>query len=93
MRVELDRNNRWILCGRFLKDDQIKEGQVWAGSGAGTVTVVHVDEDEMGDTRVTYEWEQGGTTVRHSKDAFNFQCRYCLVLPSMEIPEIYWGTT
>lgn len=79
MRVELH-NERYLLCGHILRDDQIKVGQKWAGSSAGTpVTIVDVQGDW-----VSYE---GESQPLHEKSCFAFQCRYCLVLDGPEIPK------
>lgn len=80
MRVEL-LNGRHILCGHILPLEKLKVGQVWA-SLSGTVTIVVIEDDW-----IVYEWEEGGRKVRHEKDCFSFQCRYCLVLDFNEIPE------
>lgn len=74
-------NNRWLLCGCILPVEAIKVGQEWA-SGSGTVTIVAVDDDGW----VTYSWEERGELRRWNKESFAFQCRYCLVLPTPEIP-------
>jgi hypothetical protein len=75
-------NGRWILCGHILPKEQIKPGQEWMSSGNLVVTVSAVRGDWVG-----YTWKENGKTCYHEKDAFSFQCRYCLVLPSMDIPE------
>lgn len=80
MRTELA-NGRWLLCGHILPNEQVKVGQVWAPASGGnhTVTVVEVSAEW-----VTYE---GDYQARHEKLIFAFQCRYCLVLPTADIPE------
>lgn len=81
MRTELV-NNRWLLCGCILPVEAIKVGQEWySGSGAVTVTDVHDDG------WVAYSWLERGETKTWVKDQFSFQCRYCLVLPTSEIPK------
>jgi hypothetical protein len=74
MRVEIV-NGRKLLCGQILKPDQLAVGQTWApASGSDrTVKIIGINGEW-----VRYEWE--GSTVSHEKDAFSFQCRYCLVL-------------
>jgi hypothetical protein len=76
MRVEIV-NGRKLLCGQILKPDQLAAGQTWApASGSDyTVKITGIDGD-----LVRYEWEEGGSVVSHEKDAFAFQCRYCLVM-------------
>lgn len=71
---------RHILCGAILPTTALKVGQLWAPASGGSraVTVTQLDGD-----LVTYE---GPAQPPHSKEAFAFQCRYCLVLPTAEIP-------
>lgn len=76
MRIEVV-NGRKLVCGHIYPTNEIKAGQVWAAAdGANrTVTVVKVDGDW-----VKYEWEEKCAIVDHTKLAFAFQCRYCLVV-------------
>lgn len=83
MRTELV-NNRWLLCGHFLADHQIKNGQVWAPAD-GSDRTVRVSGDREG--WVGYTWMENGVRKYHEKSSFAFQCRYCLVLDGPEIPE------
>lgn len=75
-------NGRWLLCGHILPTDKIEVGQVWA-AGSGAVQVTNVDQFGW----VTYTWTERDEVRFHEKESFAFQCRYCLVLPSAEIPE------
>jgi hypothetical protein len=79
MRVELV-NGRYLLCGAILPSEKVTVGQVWAPASGGnyTISVTKREAD-----RVTYE---GVSQPEHSKDAFAFQCRYCLVLETNQIP-------
>ena len=83
MRTELV-NNRWLLCGCILPVEAIKVGQEWA-SASGTNHIVRVAGVEEG--WVHYAWMQDGDWTFSEKDSFSFQGRYCLVLPSSEIPK------
>lgn len=82
MRIEQN-NNRYILCGVIIPADRIKAGQVWMGSSGGIVTVESVDDNSW----VTYSWDTPSGKQQHTKMQFAFQCRYCLVLGSTDIPE------
>lgn len=83
MRVELV-HNRYLLCGCILDPALVKSGQVWAAADGSnrTVTILHIKSDW-----VTYSWVVGDAQKQHQKSLFAFQCRYCLVLPTYEIPE------
>lgn len=83
MRVETV-NGRHLLCGHILKPSQIRHGQVWASAGGSdrTVTITAVRGEW-----VEYTWLEGDVRKYHEKEAFAFQCRYCPVLISPEIPE------
>jgi hypothetical protein len=81
MRVELVRN-KYLLCGHILKSSEIKVGQKWSASSGSDTFVVVVSVDDFG--YVTYEGEHQS---RHEKEAFAFQCRYCLVLEDNKIPD------
>lgn len=78
MRVEW-RHGHHILCGVVLPANKLKPGQVWVAGGL-PVTIISVDHNGW----VTYE---GVAQQRWEKDAFSFQCRYCLVVPTNKIPE------
>ena len=80
MRVETI-NERHLLCGGILPQSSVKVGQTWApacGSDS-EVTVTAVTDD-----CVTYS-----RAMQNSQEElyFDFQCRYCLVLDTPEVPE------
>lgn len=77
-------NGRWLLCGCILPKDKIKPGQVWAQAD-GTDRIVRIAGVRTG--WVCYTWADGGPLQYSEKEAFAFQCRYCLVLESPEIPK------
>jgi hypothetical protein len=78
-------NGRWLLCGHILPANKIEVGQVWAPTSGGNHTVTVFDVDQFGWVR--YSWLDGGKEISNEKEAFAFQCRYCLVLPTEQIPE------
>ena len=82
MRVEKV-NGRYLLCGVILKPDQVKAGQTWAAADGSNHTVTI----ESGGAWVDYSWYENGKKRLHTKMSFAFQCRYCLVLDSEELPE------
>lgn len=82
MRVE-QVNGRYLLCGGIISADQVKPGQVWAAADGSDRTVLV----EGGDALIEYSWMGNGEKKTHIKSNFGFQCRYCLVLESNEIPE------
>lgn len=81
MRIE-QVNGRYLLCGVILNSSDIRSGQVWApADGSDRMVLV-----ESGGEWVDYSWEEKGEKKVHTKMSFSFQCRYCLVLPTNEIP-------
>lgn len=84
MRVELV-NGRHLLCGRaILPTSRIKHGQTWAAADGSDHTVFI---SGVRDNWVCYTWREHDSPKYHEKEAFAFQCRYCLVLPTNEIPK------
>lgn len=90
MRIETHRGNR-ILCGHFLHTSSIQAGQRWQGVSGPVVTVSQVDDNGV----VTYTWTvdspMRGMIKVHQKDAFSFQCRYCLILEDHQTLEDFEG--
>lgn len=81
MRVEFQ-NGRFILCGVILPKEKIEVGQTWAAGNS----IVQVDEvDQFGWVR--YHWFENDELRSNEKESFSFQSRYCLVLPSSQIPK------
>lgn len=75
-RIETQNGYR-ILCGTILPAHKLGVGQKWLSTGAKVpVEIVEVTVHN-GDVWVTYE---SPLQKRHSKMAFAFQCRYCLVV-------------
>lgn len=74
-------NENWLLCGVILPKLEIKPGQLWA-SADGSKHVVKISG--VRDDWVGYTWGQG---QYHEKSVFAFQCRYCLILPTSDIPK------
>jgi hypothetical protein len=84
MRVEKVRD-RYLLCGTILPNSKIKLGQQWAAAdGSDHVVKINAVKGEW----VGYNWG-GSPTKYHEKTVFAFQCRYCLVVSSNEIPKEY----
>lgn len=78
-------HGRHLLCGGILNRKHLEIGQLWA-SADGSNRTVEIIAVTPGDW-VTYQWNNpDGTTTEHRKQAFAFQCRYCLVLPTNEVP-------
>jgi hypothetical protein len=83
VRVELV-HGRYLLCGGLISEEQVKPGQTWAAAD-GSDRTVKVDFTQ-GDW-VGYSWQEGSQSKHHQKLIFAFQCRYCLVLETPEIPK------
>jgi hypothetical protein len=81
MRVETV-NGRHLLCGGIIPRDAVKVGQRWAPASGGNYEVEVVSAGEW----VRYTWTEAGGSKSHEKDNFSFQCRYCLVLDTPEVP-------
>lgn len=77
-------HGRHLLCGGLIDNKHIKHGQAWAPASGGnyTVTISGVRDEWVG-----YTWLENGVRKYHEKSAFAFQCRYCLVLETSEIPK------
>lgn len=79
-------NGRYLLCGGLIPVDCIKAGQQWASADGSDrfVKIENVRESEW----VDYSWLDNGEKKTHTKLAFAFQCRYCLVLENNRIPAL-----
>lgn len=88
-RIETVRG-RHLLCGGPIPERMIKNGQVWAAaSGSG----IEVKISAVRDGWVGYTWRENDKAQYHEKDSFSFQCRYCLVLDTPDVPdELAQGT-
>lgn len=66
----------------FFKAHEIQVGSRWIGSSGGIVTVEGLNTYGSTDPwiEVVYSWEKDGEKFTHEKDAFSFQCRYCLIV-------------
>ena len=65
-----------IVCAHIFPVEGIKLGSDWMGSGGEIVTVIKIKDDW-----ITYTWRGADEVkVRHEKDSFSFQCRYCLIV-------------
>lgn len=79
-------NGRHLVCGGILPKDKVRVGQVWAPADGGTSTVEITGVDSVLH-EVTYKWRERPDLQSWTKDNFNFQCRYCLVVPTPDVPE------
>lgn len=88
MRVETI-HGRYLLCGGVIPAEDVEVGQIWSPADGSnrSVRVEAVTRDF-----VTYSWKEGDSFKEHSKLNFAFQCRYCLVLPTNEVPRKYQVT-
>lgn len=74
-----------FIVGHIFPGQSIKEGSRWISSGNNVVTVDKVvsypasDHEDKHWYVVHYSWEENGERRTHHKDAFSFQCRYCLI--------------
>jgi len=70
-------NGQQIVVQHMFPIADIKVGQHWAyadgSSGEVTITAVNYDEQD-----VTYANSRTGSS--HTKDAFSFQTRYCMIV-------------
>lgn len=77
-------HSRYLLCGGIVPVSFLKVGQRWAPADR---TDREVEIVNIVDGWVTYTWETSdGVTESHEKLSFPFQCRYCLVLDTPEVP-------
>ena len=77
-------HGRHLLCGGLIPNNLVQVGQVWAPADGNDY---EVRVKEIGDEGVVYTWGFNGTQTTHRKEIFSFQCRYCLVLDTAEIPK------
>jgi hypothetical protein len=69
---------------KWLKEDEIKPGQVWTScDGAGIEVVVISSKNDM----VEYAWIENDKAKKHSKSVFSFQVRYYLKQSMQKQPE------
>jgi hypothetical protein len=74
MRVEVI-NGRKLVCEHIYPANELVVGQEWAPADGGklAVTIRAIEGEEI-------LYGRYGEDTTYSKDWFNFQCRYCLVL-------------
>jgi hypothetical protein len=79
-------NGLHLVRGGIIPKHMVRVGQVWASAGAAltTVVVTHVDPEL---SEVTYEYPKRRDFLSRIRDNYNFQCMYCLVVPTPELPE------
>lgn len=76
-------HGRHLLCGGVIPTEMVKAGQIWAAADGSNRTVYIESAGEW----VDYSWYENGVKKIHTKMNFAFQCRYCLVLETPEVPE------
>lgn len=76
-------HGKYILCGGIVPVSFLKRGQRWMSSSGNEVEI-----DKIIDGWVTYTWKtSNSTTESHEKLSFSFQCRYCLILDTPQVPK------
>jgi hypothetical protein len=73
-----------FIVGHIFPGQSIQAGSRWISSGNSIVTVdkvVSYPTIHNNQYHVHYSWEENGERRTHDKDAFSFQCRYCLIVP------------
>lgn len=74
MRIETVRGRK-IVCGHIYPKEELKVGQRWAqADGADRVVYIRAIEDD------DILYGEHGNDTTYSKDWFNFQCRFCLIV-------------
>jgi hypothetical protein len=75
-------DGRKAIVRHFFKAHEIQVGSRWIGSSGGIVTIEGFNTYGSTDPwiEVVYSWEKDGEKFTHEKDAFAFQCRYCLIV-------------
>jgi hypothetical protein len=73
-------DGRRAVVRHFFKPHEIQVGSRWARADGskGYVTVESFIPDPW--YEIVYSWELNGEKYTHKKDAFSFQCRYCLIV-------------
>lgn len=77
-------HGRHLVCGGLIDEKQIHHGQEWAAADGSNCTV---KVSTVRDGWVGYTWEEPTGRKYHEKIAFAFQCRYCLVVTTPEVPK------
>lgn len=77
-------DGRKAIVRHIFKAHEIQRGSRWARADGskGYVTVEGFNTYGSIDPwiGVVYSWELNGEKFTHEKDAFAFQCRYCLIV-------------
>lgn len=75
-------HGRHLLVGGHLPNHLVKPGQTWASADGSSHAVVidGIDNKWVQYTSIT-------SNTCHEKDMQSFQTRYCLVLPTLDIPK------
>ena len=75
-------DGRKAIVRHIFKAHEIEVGSRWISAAGGIVTVEGLNLYGSIDPwyEVVYSWERDGEKFTHDKDAFSFQCRYCLIV-------------
>lgn len=78
-------DGRKAIIRHIFKANEIQVGSRWARADGSKGFVTVEGLNTYGSTEepwieVVYSWERDGEKFTHDKDAFSFQCRYCLII-------------
>ena len=77
-------DGRKAIVRHIFKPHEIQIGSRWARADGSKGFVTVEGFNTYGSTdpwiEVVYSWELNGEKYTHQKDAFSFQCRYCLIV-------------
>lgn len=74
-------NGLHLVCGGMLPEHAVRNTQTWAAADGSDHVVKVVSAGRW----VDYTWLNGNYI--HTKTNFDFQCHYCLVVDTPEVPE------
>lgn len=73
-----------VVVRHIFKPEEIKVGSRWRSSDGSNHIVTVEGLNSYGSLdpyiEVVYSWERNGEKFTNDKDAFSFQCRYCLII-------------
>lgn len=74
-------NGHKFVVQHIFKPNEIIPGSRWIGVSGHIVTVEGINSYGSQNPwyEVVYSWEENGEKKTNDKDAFSFQCRYCLI--------------
>ena len=81
-------NGYTAVVGHIFKAEEIQVGSRWVRADGFNHIVTVEGLNSYGSTdpwiEVVYSWELEGVKYTNDRDAFAFQCRYCLVLEELK---------